>query len=233
MNENFDNTPEIPEVPDVPETTEIPEEAENGEITTSEKAGKRFLREVYDWLETLAFAFAFVLIVFTSIMRVVTVDGRSMHYTLDHGDKLVISDVLYEPKYGDIIVVSNERTGKPIIKRVIATEGQTVDFDFESWTVTVDGVPLDEPYINDEEKEFGIPLVEGYEYNYPFTVSEGCVFAMGDNRNHSSDSRHYGEFREEDIMGRVILRLFPFDAFGKIGVASDERIAEIKAKSLY
>lgn len=202
----------------------------NDDDAPTQKPSSRMLREIFDWLETFAFAFAFVLIVFTFIFRVVTVDGKSMHYTLDNGDKLVISDVLYTPSFGDIVVVSNDATGnRPIIKRVIATEGQTVDINFDTWQISVDGKVLSEDYINDEDKELGIPL-NGSHYQFPLTVSENCVFVLGDNRNHSSDSRYYGQFSRNEIMGRVLLRIFPFSDIGTVKPAQEERIARIKDK---
>ena len=192
---------------------------------------KDFKKEIFEWLETLGLAFAFVLVVFTFIFRIVTVDGKSMHYTLDHGDKLIISDMFYTPERGDIVVVSNDKTGVPIIKRVIATEGQTVDINFETWEVMVDGEVLAEDYINDQEKELGYMLNHAGSMVFPFTVSENCVFVLGDNRNHSSDSRYYGEFTRDEVMGRVLVRLLPIGDFGTIKPADSERISKIKAKN--
>lgn len=190
-----------------------------------------FKKELFEWIETLGLAFAFVLVVFTFIFRIVTVDGQSMHYTLEHGDKLIISNMFYTPERGDIVVVSNEKTQDPIIKRVIATEGQTVDINFETWEISVDGEVLSEDYINDQEKALGYPLNQAGSTRFPFTVSEDCVFVLGDNRNHSSDSRYYGEFTRDDIMGRVLVRILPLDAIGTVKPADSDRIAKIKAKN--
>lgn len=194
---------------------------------------KNFKKEIFEWIETLGLAFAFVLVVFTFIFRIVTVDGKSMHYTLDHGDKLIISNMFYTPDRGDIVVLSNERTGVPIIKRVIATEGQTVDINFSTWEITVDGELLSEDYINDEDKELGLPMNVAGSTKFPFTVSEDCVFVLGDNRNHSSDSRYYGEFSRDEVMGRVLVRLLPLDDIGIIKPADDDRIAGIRANNQY
>lgn len=204
------------------------EKQENKETENIQGSGKRFIRELFDWLETFAFAFAFVLIIFTFLLKIVTVDGHSMEYTLSHGDRLIISDVMYEPKYGDIVVILNERTQNPIIKRVIATEGQKVEINFETWEIKVDGKLLDEPYINDEALRDGSPLVSDYCVS-SFTVGENQVFVMGDNRNGSSDSRYYGEYTmerdgsyiytgisEDDILGRVLLRITPLKKFGAV-----------------
>ncbi len=186
--------------------------------------GKKFARSVFEWLETLAFAFIFVLVIFTFAFKIVTVDGESMKRTLIDGEKLIISNLFYEPKTGDIVIVSRERFGQePIVKRVIATEGQKVEIDYEAWQVMVDGVLLDEPYVNyttDSMHEYGCPE--------SFTVGENMIFVMGDNRNNSSDSRAQGlydlvgeeyiytGFMEEDIIGKVLLRILPLHKFGEI-----------------
>ena len=194
---------------------------ENGEEKTEAKAKKsvQILHDVYDWIETFATAFAVVLIFFTFMLRVVTVQGSSMYPTLygvgtfpdKPGDKLVLSDMFYTPKTGDIVVVRRENK-KPIIKRIIATEGQTVDIDFDNWRVYVDGEELEEPYINRIE---GVKMHDK-DVKFPLTIDKDCVFVMGDNRNDSHDSRAYdvGEIDNRYILGRVVLRVFPFDKIG-------------------
>ena len=103
---------------------------------------------VYDWVETFCYAMALMVVLFLLVCRYVTVDGDSMRETLHHNDKLIISGLGYTPETGDIVVVKVPRFGNPIIKRVIATGGQEVEIDFENWTVKVDGVTLEEDYIN-------------------------------------------------------------------------------------
>ena len=134
--------------------------------------------------------------------------------TLQNGERLVISNLFYEPTAEDIVVLCGEadrEEGKNLIKRIIATEGQTIDIDFEAGEVYVDGQKLDEPYILEPTY-----LDEGTEF--PLTVPEGEIFVMGDNRNGSRDSRSLtvGTVKEEYIVGRVLFRFFPFDRFGKI-----------------
>jgi len=141
-------------------------------------------------------------------LRMVIVSGPSMLPTLQDGDRLILlNNIFYgKPKYGDIVVASKDsfKDGEPIIKRVIATEGQTVDIDFESGVVFVDGIALDEPYINTPTT-----LKEGTAF--PLTVAEGCVFVMGDNRNDSLDSRstEIGQIDCREILGRVLFLLIP------------------------
>lgn len=175
---------------------------------------KNNLRETVEYAESLAVVFVVMLLIFTFIARPATVDGESMMPTLQNGERLVISNLFYEPTAGDIVVLCGEadrEEGKNLIKRIIATEGQTIDIDFEAGEVYVDGQKLDEPYILEPTY-----LDEGTEF--PLTVPEGEIFVMGDNRNGSRDSRSLtvGTVKEEYIVGRVLFRFFPFDRFGKI-----------------
>lgn len=175
---------------------------------------KSSLRETVEYAESLAVVFVVMLLIFTFIARPATVDGESMMPTLQNGERLVISNLFYEPTAGDIVVLCGEadrEEGKNLIKRIIATEGQTIDIDFEAGEVYVDGQELDEPYILEPTY-----LDEGTEF--PLTVPEGEIFVMGDNRNGSRDSRSLtvGTVKEEYIVGRVLFRFFPFDRFGKI-----------------
>lgn len=176
-------------------------------------SGNKILTEAFDWVETFVTALVFVVILFTFVFRVVTVDGRSMQQTLQDKEKLLLSSVEYTPQCGDIIVLQKlDYFSYPLVKRVIATEGQTVDIDFDTWKVTVDGKVIDEPYVNFEE---GKSMARG-ALEYPLTVSEGHVFVMGDNRNHSSDSRHFGQVDSRQILGKVLIRLLPINKFGKV-----------------
>ena len=170
---------------------------------------------VYDTVSILATAVVAVAIAFVFIFRTVGVSGSSMYPTLNNYDRIILSAFLYEPENGDIVVTCQPSESAAIedvlIKRVIATGGQTVDIDFETSTVYVDGVALDEPYINE-------PTRDREDFYAPVTVPEGYVFVMGDNRNHSTDSRdnRVGLIREEYILGKALFRMLPFGQF-KIG----------------
>lgn len=168
--------------------------------------------EVMEWLESIAVSVFIVILVFTFIFRIVLVDGSSMVPTLEDGQRLIISHLFYTPKQGDIVVVNSHGLNKTIVKRVIATEGQTVDIDFENHTVTVDGEVLDEPYINE-------PTARNDGGNtYPMVVPEGSIFVMGDNRNASTDSRspYVGCISTDDVLGKAIFRIYPFNKFGTV-----------------
>ncbi len=201
-------------------------ETEESTVDVEEKLKTRkkrsVLQAVYDYLEVFCYALATMMVLFLFVFRLVTVDGDSMRTTLTNGDKLIISNLFYTPETGDIVVINPENHGdadEPIIKRVIATEGQTVRIDYENWEVFVDGQKLDEPYIRDmmavEKQRWGKDTpMDGTnvpKYKNEFTVGENKVFVMGDNRNNSKDSRsrEYGEMGVNRILGKVIFRLVP------------------------
>ncbi len=177
----------------------------------------------FDWAKTFLFSLIAVIFVFTLLFRGVTVSGPSMNDTLQNNDYLIISDLFFKPKTGDIVVAqsSTYKNGKEsIIKRVIATGGQTVRIDFVNWRVWVDGEELQEDYIKRSEEysmlsEDMTPDSNGIA---EVTVEEGFVFVMGDNRNDSLDSRSntIGQIDERHIMGKVLIRLLPFSEFGKV-----------------
>ena len=160
-----------------------------------------YLRDFVTWLIV-------ILLVFLLLFRTVVVSGPSMNNTLVHGDYLLlINNVFYRnPQQGDIVVAAKDsfKNGEPIIKRVIATEGQWVNIDFETGIVYVNGTELIEPYVNTPTN-----LFEGVEF--PLMVDEGCVFVMGDNRNQSKDSRslEIGQIDKREILGRAIFIVIP------------------------
>ncbi len=176
---------------------------ENTVIEEKPNWRKTLLVYAHDVLYLLA-----ALVIFSLFLRVVVVDGTSMNNTLKDGDYLlVLSNVFYrDPQQGDIIVCSKETfdNGAPIVKRVIATEGQKVDIDFNAGIVYVDDVPLDEPYTMTPTS-----LYEGVDF--PLIVGENCVFVLGDNRNGSRDSRHpsIGLIDEREVIGKVIFLFIP------------------------
>ena len=164
-------------------------------------------REAYEWVQALVCSVLAVVLLFTFGARLIGVDGHSMVPTLQHGDRLLVLNSMlcggYEP--GNIVVLRKESfLPTPIVKRVIATAGQAVDIDFGSGVVYVDGRRLHEDYIN--ELTF---TAEGTEF--PLTVPEGCVFVMGDNRNHSTDSRsaQLGTIDQRYIIGRAVFLALP------------------------
>ena len=184
----------------------------NYEVLDEEEKKVSSSENLFEWVETLVIAFFAVILFFTFVFRLAAVNGESMLPTLVDKDRLIVSYLFYTPKNGDIVIVNNDNPAleKVIVKRVIATEGQTVDIDFDSGEVKVDGKVLQEDYINN------LTLLDEGGHDYPVTVPENCVFVMGDNRMNSLDSRdsRVGFVPEEEILGKVSLRIFPFSSFG-------------------
>ena len=183
-------------------------------------------QEVVLYMKDILFMLVTIMIIFLLVFRVIIVSGSSMYNTLIDGDYLLlVSNLFYrEPSYGDIIVASKESFdgGIPIIKRVIAVEGQTVDIDFEEGVVYVDGVALQEEYAYT-----GTNMEEGMEF--PITIDQDCVFAMGDNRNGSLDSRspEIGQIDKREILGKAIFLFLPGTDVGQTG-PNFSRIGAVK-----
>ena len=170
-------------------------------------------KELWEWFKAIVFAGVIVFVVFHFLIRVVSVDGSSMVPTLQNGDRLITSNLFYTPSYGDIVILSdNTGLDEALVKRVIAVAGQTVDIN-ENGEVLVDGKVLSEPYIAET-----ISDSRRGAWDYPVTVPEGHLFVMGDNRNHSTDSRfkEVGFIDEKEVLGRVIFRLLPVNKIGPV-----------------
>ncbi len=167
---------------------------------------------LYDWADALVYALIAIVLLFTLLIRMTGVIGDSMKPTLHQNDKLIISNFFYTPKQGDVVVVTKKsfRT-EPIVKRVIATAGQTIDIHFDTGAVYVDGVLLEESYIAEATVRSG-------DMTFPLYVPEGYLFVMGDNRNHSTDSRfsEVGLIDERMVLGKVLFRVFPLNAIGSV-----------------
>ena len=176
---------------------------ETQEVSPEKEEG----RDLYEWAQALVCSVLAVVLLFTFVIRLIGVDGHSMVPTLQDGDRLLVLNAMLDNdyEYGDIVVLRKDTfLEEPIVKRVIATEGQTVDIDFVSGAVYVDGDRLEEDSIN--EPTYG---EEGTEF--PLTVPEGSIFVMGDNRNHSSDSRSsdLGTVDTRYVIGKAVFLLFP------------------------
>lgn len=189
---------------------------------------ERTVKPILEWLESIAVAVITVVLLFTFVFRVVGIVGPSMQNTLYEGDKIIISGLFYTPRCGDVVVISRNYTNEfsdetaseePIIKRIIATEGMTVDIDFEKGIVYVDGKALEEEYTK------GLTTAK-YDVAFPILVEEGKVFVLGDNRNNSMDSRdsRIGLIDERYILGKALFRVYRsgdyrtsfFDMFGVV-----------------
>ena len=181
---------------------------------------------IYDMASVLAVAVVTIMLIFTFVFRIVGVSGTSMVPTLQHGDWLVVSAFDLKPEYGQVVIVTQPNWfDEPIVKRVIATGGQSVKIDFTNWKVWVDGELIDESYVNPEYAANGqamftyeLATTKDADGNTIFeaTVPDGQMFVMGDNRNVSKDSRSLGFIDERCLIGKVIFRYAPFNKFGPL-----------------
>lgn len=179
---------------------------------------KKISAEIFDNVETFVYGCCVLMFLLTFVFRICQVDGPSMNKTLIHGDKLIISDMFYEPQQYDIVVfhqtdASRQGYNERIVKRVIATGGHYVKIDFDN-----DAVYVSEDNVFDDSD-----LIDESEYKYldigrwkrsgvlEIYVPEGKLFVMGDNRNNSADSRtaDIGLVDSRRVLGKVALRFMP------------------------
>ena len=170
------------------------------------------MRKFYDFIESIFSAVLILTITLLFFCRIIVVEGDSMLNTLHSQEKIIISDFMYSAEKGDIVVTDvNNGYGNPLIKRVIATGGDTIKIDFENGEVYLNGNLLNEEYIYEPMNSSPMDTLE-------ITVPHGYVFLMGDNRNNSYDSRSekIGVINEKDILGKAIFRISPVSKIGKV-----------------
>lgn len=169
--------------------------------------------EAYDWIQSLISALLICVLVFVFVLRIMDVHGTSMFPTLNNGDKVLVSDLFYEPARGDIVVFKKDSydDNKALVKRVVAVAGDVVNIDFEKGVVYVNGEALEEDYID-------VLTTTKIDFIGPQTVPDNCLFVMGDNRNASTDSRdkRIGMVDKRLVIGKVLLVVYPFESFGSV-----------------
>ncbi len=206
----------------------INEENFNQVENTKEPSGKvskwktGWRKELLDWVEAIAVAVVVALVLRTFVMTLALVEGASMENTLNHGDRLYVNKLMYTPEKGDIVIVDTERHPQgPLVKRVIATEGDTIYIDPFTNLVYVNDELIEEDYIKGKTVLHGLMFYTShnidptkYSRENPIVLGEDEVFVMGDNRENSSDSRNLGIFTEDEIMGHAVFRFWPIGNIG-------------------
>lgn len=214
-NENMANTENGETCSEVSETSSACEQ--NG------KKSYDWKKETMDWVQAIVIALVVSFLLKSFVLTLAEVKGESMEPTLQNEDRLYVNRFMYKPEKGDIIIfkpVTNPK--KPYIKRVIATEGDTVYIDFETSEVYVNDELIDEPYINEDTELIGSYIkslmTQGeYSRENPIVVERDKLFVMGDNRNHSTDSREIGQVPVKDVIGHAIFRFWPLGSVGGLG----------------
>lgn len=198
-----------------------PAESETQEAQEEQEQPRRPGAGFYEWLQLFLGCVVAAVVLFNCVARLTRVDGDSMDNTLQHGEILLIWSLGYSPQQGDVVVLNKTPVILPgwtepraIVKRVIATGGQTVDIDYSGGAVYVDGQRLDEPYI---KEEMYLPYSATMQQTH-WEVPEGSVFVMGDNRNGSTDSRddRLGTIDADYILGKAVFALWPMERFGAL-----------------
>lgn len=191
-------------------------EVHYGELKNYAAAKAKGWKYIYEWLDSIVFALIAIFILFTFFFRIVGVSGSSMNPTLQSKDWLAVSGITTEVQRGDIVVITQpNKLNEPLIKRVIAVGGDTVDINFADGTVSINGISIDEPYIAEQTHR-------SFDIAFPIVVPEGHIFVMGDNRNESLDSRSsiVGFIDQRFVLGKAEFRFYPF---GEWKIDSNER----------
>ncbi len=182
------------------------------------------LSSFIDYIELFAISVCIVMILFSGIFRICTVDGDSMNKTLLNGEVLVVSDMMYTPERGDIVIFhqtannSSPDKNKPLIKRVIGLGGDTVKIDYDTWTITVTDADGTSTVLEEEYVYLNPALGNFFSGVREYEVPEGSLFVLGDNRKNSLDSRFadVGYVDERRVLGKVIIRVAPLSEFGGV-----------------
>jgi len=197
------------------------ENTPNDNIYLKKKSHKA-LKEAYEWLDAVVISIIAIILLFTFVFRIVGIKGDSMENTLFENDRVIISNLFYNPQAGDVIVISRnylnetndtDESDSPIIKRVIATEGQEVSIDPKTGSVCVDGQELSEDYIKDGAIT---TWMDGTTEARSVIVEKDHIFVMGDNRGCSLDSRSssIGQVDVRYVLGHALFRVYPFNSIG-------------------
>ncbi len=190
---------------------------EEAKVETLESVKKpiNWRKELFDWIQAIVIALVISFLLKNFVLTLAKVQGESMEPTLQHEDRLYVNKLMYEPEKGDVIIFKPASDpDRPYIKRIIATEGDSVYIDFATGDVYVNDEIIDEPYINETTHLMGsyierLMMNSEYSRENPIVIEKDKLFVMGDNRNASKDSREIGQVPEKEIIGHAIFRFWP------------------------
>ncbi len=204
-------------------------EAEVLDETANKQDGKIDIKkEIFEWVKAIAIALVVAFFLRNYVLTLAKVDGQSMEPSLKHADRLYVNKVRYTPKKGDVVIFEpSAAQGKAYIKRVIATEGDTIYIDFKTGDVFVNDSLIDEPYINEPTHLMGAYIrylieTESYSKENPIKIEKGYFWAMGDNRNASKDSRELGPIPQKELIGHAVFRFWPLASMGTVDFDVEE-----------
>lgn len=212
MNE-FENE----KINETPETAEVVTEVSEPQVQKID-----YKKEIFEWVKAIVVALVIAFLLRNYVLTLAKVDGQSMEPTLQHADRLYVNKVAYTPEKGDVVIFEPASDpGRPYIKRVIATEGDTVYIDFATGEVFVNDVLLDEPYISEPTHLVGsyinfLMAMGAYSKEHPIEIEPGYFWAMGDNRNASKDSREIGQIPVSELIGHAVFRFWPLNNMGTV-----------------
>lgn len=189
-------------------------------VTQSKKINWK--KELLEWVASILIAVVLAFTIREFVFTLVKVQGESMEPTLHNSDRLYVNRLFYTPEKGDVVIfVPHSDPDHPYVKRVIATEGDTVYIDFETGDLYLNDKLVEEPYIKEKTIRNGRYILNlmakgKYSKENPIVIQPGHIFAMGDNRNNSKDSRELGQVPVDEIMGGAVFRFWPLDGIGSV-----------------
>lgn len=206
------------------ENYNIEENVTASEEVTSQEPKEKFdwVKELRDWVVAIVVAVVIAFVIREFVFTLVKVDGASMEPSLHHSDRLYVNRFFYQPEKGDVIIFEPATDpNRPYVKRIIATEGDTLYIDFNTGNVYLNDELLEEDYINGPTRLKGsyihsLEIRGEYSKENPIVIQPGYVFVMGDNRNNSKDSRELGPVPIDEIMGGAVFRFWPLDSIGSV-----------------
>ena len=204
------------------------EQALDEEVVEAAPSKYNWKKEVWEWVQAIAIALVVAFLLKNYVLTLAKVQGESMEPTLQDANRMYVNKVMYTPEKGDVVIFEPASDpGRPYIKRVIATAGDTLYIDFATGDVYVNDEIIEEPYISEPTRLMGsyislLMITDNYSRENPIVIEDGYFFAMGDNRNYSKDSREIGPIPEDELIGHAVFRFWPLNELGTVDYDYEE-----------